>query len=290
MCFPPMDARRTIIAHISDLHFGAASPSAVQALAEDLKRCEADLTVITGDITQEGRKSEFAEALEFLRGLSGPILIVPGNHDLPVRNLWARFLNPYKRFTHNTGFDLDPVFSNDKVTVAGLNSARRAAIDINWSYGRLSNRQIDRTAVLLKKAPSNSLKAIALHHPLTPGPGRAGARIVGRGKDALEKLTAYGLDIAFTGHVHHSDAKVISVADKGLIIVQAGTATSIRTRGEEPAYNIIKAAQNRIDVSTLELHQGRFVERREAAFAYHDLYGWRVAGENNSFGVHKWAT
>jgi len=269
-----MTENSTHIAHISDLHFGAASAQAVSALVNDLEAQQPDIIVITGDLTQAGRRREFEAGRDFLNALSANKLIVPGNHDLPVINLWSRFITPYNRFERYMSGMINPIFNNAGVTIVGLNTARRAALDINWSYGRLSRSQILRATENLENAPMGNVKIIAAHHPFVLGPGRAGSRTVGRGAEALSGFAASGLDIALTGHVHHSSAEIFEVDARKIVMIQAGTATSIRTRQEPPAYNDIKASTAYITVETRVFHGNGFMADGEKAFRNTDCGGW----------------
>ena len=262
------------IAHISDLHFGAANEVAVSALADALSSCDLDLTVITGDLTQAGRRKEFAEAQEFLASISSPVFVIPGNHDVPVRNLWGRFTAPYARFQRFINEDTDPVFETDDLIIVGLNSARRAALDVNWSYGRLSRKQIEGASTALQSASTKALRAVATHHPYERGPGAAGARIVGRGKEAMSAFASHGVDMVFTGHVHHSKASIMRIGDKGVINIQAGTATSTRTRDEYPAYNLVTTGADNINVATYSLDGEKFKQTAQKTFAKQDSAGW----------------
>ncbi len=263
-----------LIAHLSDLHFGAASVRAVEALLDSLTVKAPDLIVITGDLTQEGRKKEFEEAGAFLEKLPTKAFVIPGNHDLPVRNLIARFMSPYARFEHYINHDISPVYSDSHIKLIGLNSARRAAVDINWSYGRLSKPQIESVAEQLKVAPAQTIKAVALHHPFIRGPGKAGARTVGRASEALDAFARNGLDMALSGHVHHSKADILTVGDRNIVLVQAGTATSVRTRHEAPAYNLIRADRHNIEVTVLSLAAQGFETTVQACFRFDGDAGW----------------
>src|SRR5262245_43869902 len=71
------------LAHLSDMHFGAADPELVLALDEDLDEFQPDLLVVTGDLTRRARPLEFEQARGFLDGLPYARLVVPGNHDIP---------------------------------------------------------------------------------------------------------------------------------------------------------------------------------------------------------------
>lgn len=264
------------LAHISDLHFGDASARALQALGQQLEAQNPDIVIATGDLTQSGRRKEFEMAADFLSDIKSDILVLPGNHDVPVRNLWARFVAPYSRYERFIGPEINPVFADEKVTAVGLNSARRAALDINWSYGRLSRRQISFAAQQLNAGAKESLKIIAVHHPFVRGPGKAGSRIVGRGEEALTAFAENGLDILFTGHVHVSKAEDLEVGGRGVVVVQAGTAASLRTRGQASSFNMVNAAPDAITVQTYELVGAQFSPKKSFDFVRRGQDGWRM--------------
>ena len=262
------------IAHLSDLHFGAASSTAIDALHSDLSERKPELVIITGDLTQEGRKKEFEEARDFLSTIKARTFIVPGNHDLPVRNLWARFVSPYNRFQRYISDAINPVWADERLALIGLNSARRAALDVNWSYGRLSRRQIDDAVTQLRNTKTGAIKIVAAHHPFIRGPGRAGARIVERGGEALTAFADNGLDIILTGHVHKSKAEIVTAGARGVIVIQAGTATSGRTRGEPPSYNILNASPAGVTVETVTLEGNIFETAGKSSFIPQEEQGW----------------
>ena len=79
-------ARMTVLFHASDLHFGAEDPAALDWFAERVADEAPDAVVITGDLTMRARSSEFAAAQAWLSQLGAPVLIEPGNHDLPYFN------------------------------------------------------------------------------------------------------------------------------------------------------------------------------------------------------------
>src|SRR3546814_8888680 len=91
------------IAHLSDVHFGAHDPRIVAATEAWLQRHRPDLVVISGDFTQRARPEQFRQAaawLNRLRAAGMKLLVVPGNHDVPLYDLARRFgasLRRYKR-------------------------------------------------------------------------------------------------------------------------------------------------------------------------------------------------
>src|SRR5690606_12679010 len=87
------------ILHISDTHFGTEIQATIEALLEHLEEFPSQLVIYSGDITQRARVNEFKAAAAFLRRLpDGPVMIVPGNHDIPLYNVLRRFSSPYGRY------------------------------------------------------------------------------------------------------------------------------------------------------------------------------------------------
>ena len=97
-----------VIVHLSDIHFGRIDPSTVQPLAAAIRRIAPapDLLAVSGDLTQRARRTEFAQAREFLDSLPFRRLVVPGNHDVPLYNVFTRFATPLARYTHAITSDL----------------------------------------------------------------------------------------------------------------------------------------------------------------------------------------
>jgi 3',5'-cyclic AMP phosphodiesterase CpdA len=227
------------LAHISDLHFGAIDPKAQAALKASIDAAKPNAVIVTGDLTQAGRRREFAEAARFLESLDFPLLVTPGNHDAPVYNVGLRMADPWRRFRRILGAETDAVLEIAGATIVGLNSARRGGISFDWSRGRLSAEQIGFAATELRSAPHDDLRVVALHHPVLPGPGRAGAYTVARAKAALAMFAEARADLILTGHVHVAEASIHETAGRPMIVARAGTATSTRLRGEAPSYNLI---------------------------------------------------
>ena len=86
-----------VIVHLSDIHFGRIEPPTVAALTEAIGRIRPHLLAVSGDLTQRARRTEFAQARRFLDALPFQRLVVPGNHDVPLYNVFTRFLAPLAR-------------------------------------------------------------------------------------------------------------------------------------------------------------------------------------------------
>ena len=113
---------RTLV-HLSDLHFGAADPSIVAALVRDVAAVRPDAIAVSGDLTQRARRHQFEAARAFLQSLPAPQVVVPGNHDVPLYNLVARFARPlgtFRRYIGNTRNYL----GDTELAIVGANSTR----------------------------------------------------------------------------------------------------------------------------------------------------------------------
>jgi len=84
---------RTIV-HLSDLHFGRSDPRLVEPLIKTIRDLNPNLIAVSGDLTQRARSHEFQEARAFLDSFPQPKIVVPGNHDVPLYNIYNRFFGP----------------------------------------------------------------------------------------------------------------------------------------------------------------------------------------------------
>ena len=145
----------TLLLQISDPHFGTERPGVVEALLQLAAREQPELVVLSGDITQRARRSQFTAARAFIDRLGAiPALVIPGNHDIPLFNLFARVLHPYANHRRVFGADLEPVFESRELLVIGLNTTRRA----RHTDGEVPAEQIERAARRLERATPLQLR------------------------------------------------------------------------------------------------------------------------------------
>ncbi len=228
----------TVVAHLSDLHFGRTDARVVDALAADLDRHRPDLVVVSGDLTQRARAHQFAEARAFLARLPAPVLVVPGNHDLaPLYRPLSRLFEPRGRFRRALADHPDwPVWYGDDLVAIGLDSTRHT----RWISGKLRDSHLGHVDDVLAAAPEESCRLAFLHHP--PATALSG--------HPFEALAERGIDLVLTGHVHRAHVEVIAADGGGsCILAQASTACSTRLREDANGYNLIRVAMPEIDIT-----------------------------------------
>ena len=272
--------------HLSDLHFGAHDPRLVDAVAGRVDEERPDLVVISGDFTQRARTEQFKEACDFLerlRDAGHDVLAVPGNHDVPLYDVFRRFLSPLTRYKRYIDDTLCPVHELRGVTVLGINTAR----SLTFSDGRISEEQLKFIRDSFERTDPDALRVLVTHHPLFALPvGETGEvkRAVGRSELALDAAADAGVDMLLAGHHHtastHSARDLVTRAGPALV-VQAGTATSVRLRDEEQSFNRIDIEGDSVTL-TLQTWSGeKFESGTEQRYELVDDH-WRLAGHERT--------
>lgn len=190
------------LALLSDLHFGEAAPEAVARLAADVTAACPDALLISGDLTRQAEPSEFAAGRAFLAGFSVPVLLVPGNHDIPRLDLWERFAAPRARWFAAGLGDTAPRLELAGATILGLDSVRPAQWHLDWSAGAVSARR--RLALAAQLRTTDQPVLLVCHHPLRHPPGLQGRRRPAGADSLLALLTAAGVVAVLSGHLHRA--------------------------------------------------------------------------------------
>ncbi|WP_437724581.1 metallophosphoesterase family protein [Sorangium sp. So ce861] len=237
---------RTLV-HLSDLHFGRVDKAILRPLIDRIWRIEPSVVVISGDLTQRARSAEFAEARAFLDALPTPQIVVPGNHDVPLYNLFDRFFRPLDKYRSHITDDLSPFHLDAEIAVLGINTARSLTI----KDGRINARQIEEIKARMCDLGPEITKIVVTHHPFDL-PENSPHAIVGRARQAMAAIASCGVDIILSGHLHLShtghSAERFEAGGHSSLIIQAGTATSTRGRGEQNAFNVIRVSGHKIDI------------------------------------------
>lgn len=241
------------IVHISDIHFGKADLGMVERVVEKITELAPNLVVLSGDLTQRAKAAEFKAARGFLDRISYPLVVVPGNHDVPLYNVFDRFVNPLERYKKFISADLLPFYKDAEMAVLGLNTARSLTI----KGGRISSDQIAAVREKMDGLSDKMLKIIVTHHPFDLPEELDEADIVGNAVEAMPVFSESGADIFLAGHLHVSH--IVNSArrykldnGKAALIIQAGTAASVRFRGEINSFNLLEFEYPKLVVKRFE--------------------------------------
>ena len=220
----------SLLMQVSDTHFGTEQPAVVEALAALARQQQPDVLVLSGDITQRARPAQFRAARAFADRLAAPLLAVPGNHDIPLLDLWTRLRRPYHRYVGAFGADLEPVHRSPELMVVCVNTTRA------WrhKHGEISGRQVDHVARLLEGAESTQLRVVVVHQPVAVTRAEDLSNRLRGHEAALDRWAAAGVDLVMGGHIHLPYVMPLQGLARPLWAVQAGTAVSSRVREGVP--------------------------------------------------------
>jgi 3',5'-cyclic AMP phosphodiesterase CpdA len=238
---------RTVV-HVSDLHFGRVDHVLLEPLRRCIRSIAPHLVVVSGDLTQRARAEQFREARRFLDTLPSPQIVVPGNHDVPLYNVFKRFFNPLDNYLRYISSDLEPACIDEEIAAVGINTAR----SLTFKGGRISEEQVEGVRAKLCKLPETVTKIVVTHHPFDLPPNWDKDHIVGRAPLAMQMFSRCGADILLAGHVHMSHAGDTTARYKiegfSALVIQAGTATSTRGRGELNSFNALRIEPDAVTV------------------------------------------
>lgn len=238
----------SVLMQISDPHFGTEQAQVVDALMVLAQQHQPNLVVLSGDITQRARLEQFRTASAFMNKLRIPFLAIPGNHDIPLFDLWSRLRRPYARFTTFFGPELEPFYSSHDLMVICVNTTRA------WrhKHGEISAKQIERVADILLKATPQQLRIVVVHQPIAVT-RKADAENLLRGHAyALPRWSASGADLIMGGHIHLPYVLALHDHARPMWAVQAGTAVSSRVRLNVP--NSVNLLRWGVDASDGNCH------------------------------------
>lgn len=255
--------------HLSDLHFGAVDDRLLPlllALARDLRP---DVTVISGDLTQRARPGQFAAARAFVDRLPGPVLVVPGNHDMPLGNLGLRLLAPFANYRRAFGRELEPTLTLPGAVIQGVNTAN----PLVWKSGHLTRHSTDRLTATFAAAPRDAMRIAVLHHAPVPAADGTPADMADADA-ALGALARAGTDIVLSGHTHMPHTGFAETA-AGVLFLQVGTAISTRLKTGTNDLALIEIGADSVARHAWLARQGEaFVPSASARFLRTST-GWR---------------
>lgn len=235
----------SIVLQLSDTHFGTEQPAVLEALLELAREQAPDLLVLSGDVTQRARRSQFEAALAFLERIAiKNTLVLPGNHDIPLFNLLGRLIHPYQNHQRAFGAELEPEFESHDLLVIGVNTTR----PYRHTQGTVSLQQINRVRQRLMSANPEQLRVVVTHQPVRVTRDSDVKNLLRGHEGAVYAWSEAGADLILSGHIHLPSVRPLQEIFIGLPrpvwSVLAGTAVSHRVRGEIPnSVNIIRYRQ-----------------------------------------------
>jgi 3',5'-cyclic AMP phosphodiesterase CpdA len=263
LTYPDFEVRVAFmkIAHVSDLHFGARTSSEkLRFLRNDLLEQSPELLVLTGDITDRGRISEFRWAHDFLQSLGIPYISVPGNREIGISAFWewmfpffgmrrySKFFGQSDRVTH---------FDNDhKILLIGLNSVHPFP---SWP-GKI-NRDTRYWLRAFAAEHSDWFKVLFLHHPVIPVI-RASSFWAHALSDAGELLnigTQAGIQLILQGHKHRSAVVELGFPQRQTKVVVSCGGAPLMSQWDA-SYHLIRIKNGSIAVNVRECGESGFAE------------------------------
>ncbi|HET9426916.1 MAG TPA: metallophosphoesterase, partial [Allosphingosinicella sp.] len=159
-----------------------------------------------------------------------------------------------------------------RLAVLGINTARSLTI----KDGRINEDQMALIRARFSDVASEKTRILVTHHPLFAMPIGKGTELseaVGRHQDAVKAVCEAGVHIALAGHFHRTYAeaarKMVHNAG-GALVIQAGTATSLRLRNNElQSFNWIETRNNReVHLQVVAWDGARFSRGHPAHYLY----------------------
>jgi 3',5'-cyclic AMP phosphodiesterase CpdA len=243
--------------HISDLHFGPPyGPLLGDAVLQAAHELEPDVIVASGDFTQRAKEEQFREARAFLDRLPpAPLVVVPGNHDVPLYRVMERIRDPYRHYRRWISDELEGVLRHDGAVIVFLNTTAPLRAITN---GRIRESQLELCARAFADAPPGAPRIVVAHHHFAPAPDYEKAEVMPGARRALDRFAALGVELVLGGHLHRAyignslDVYPGQDRDHGIIIVQSGTSTSRRGRArerEKNSFNLIRIGDEVIRIT-----------------------------------------
>jgi 3',5'-cyclic AMP phosphodiesterase CpdA len=234
----------SVVMQISDTHFGTEQADVVEALICMFREEKPELVILSGDITQRARRSQFAAARAFVDRLAPtPLVAIPGNHDIPLLNMGMRLLAPYANYSRAFGDDLEPEFSAPNLLVMGVNTTR----PYKHADGEVSVAQVQRVAARLMQAAPEQLRIVVTHQPICALLPEDETNVLQGHAGAVRRWAEAGADLVLGGHIHLPYVIPLNerhpYLSRRMWAVQAGTAVSSRLRhGANNSVNLIRYA------------------------------------------------
>ncbi|WP_174279321.1 metallophosphoesterase family protein, partial [Sphingomonas bacterium] len=147
--------------HVSDVHFGAEDPAAIDWFAQVVRDERPDAVIMTGDLTMRALPGEFEAGAAWLQSLGVPVTVEVGNHDIPYYDdPIRRLFRPYRRYAAIERMVEQPL-TLPGVTIVPLKTIARLQWRIDQSKGRVSAGSLAAALARIRAAPAGDLILVA---------------------------------------------------------------------------------------------------------------------------------
>lgn len=227
------------VAHLSDPHFGTIRIGVVDGLLKILREVQPSLIILTGDITQRARAEQFQAAKDFIDQL-GPaaVIAVPGNHDIPLGNIYARIFHPYRGYETIFKQNLEQNIVLEDVCITTLNSTSR------WRHiqGAFQNSYLEKQ--FQENYSHCKVRIVAFHHPMDCAKHIDDKNLLKGRNNVIDFFNSFDVDMVLGGHIHDPYVNLTWARyphiQRKIILSVAGTCLSSRTRSGAPnSFNLI---------------------------------------------------
>ena len=243
------------IVHISDLHFGMNRLEIADAFLQDLSSVKPELIIISGDLTQRAKDEQFLALQIFLKQLPAEVLVVPGNHDIPLCNVYSRFISPFKAYRHYVGNQFKDKFSNDDIAILGINSVNPYKI----KDGKLSKKNLKAINYYFK-TEDKSANILFFHHNFDQLKDMH--KPLENEKQFLSYLKDSKVNIVCTGHLHFAHVGLIQKNNKKpCLVLHAGSLLCTRSRDGLNSYFVIDIDDHNCSVNWRVFSEQQFIVR-----------------------------
>ena len=243
------------IIQIADIHFGTEDPAALRAFEAASEAIDPHVMAVCGDLTQRGKRSEFKDAKDWLEQFEVPKLVVAGNHDTPLLNLYERVVSPFERHDRYFQEHAGPL-GVDKVKLSGINTARGWQTRANWAEGTVNLTDLEEAITDIEDVQTET-GVLVCHHPFVSPPDAPMRTSTRRGRRASRRLAHSPVNFLLTGHVHTPSVTQVGNSNAGYIAVSAGT-LSTRLRTSPASFNLIDLTEETCSITVFQLKGGHF--------------------------------
>lgn len=259
----------TTIVHISDFHFGTEITAIAEALVPDVAAHNPTLVAFSGDQTQRALDGQYRAAQAYMERMPKPWVSIPGNHDFPMYNPFARAFAPLRGYRKFISEDTEPSFIDDKIALVSIDTSRHYF----WKDGTVSKAQLDRMKNTFAGVPPSACRIVMMHHPCFVPPEFPVHNQVGNADDALAAMSQSHVELVLAGHMHDAFVRITDPEPPHrpvhLILSQAGTAISSRRRSQPNSYNVVHVDGAEISIVVRMWNGTAFADGETRRFTRH---------------------